>query len=164
MESFTAKIQIIGINPYVGPPEDVLNAVFEQAGKTKGPIPVRGTLNGRGFKQTLVKYRGAWRLYLNTPMRQEAGVDVGDEAMLKLEFDPEPRLIPVHPKFARVLSKNKAAKAAFEQLTPSRQKEILRYLNSLKTEESLTRNIEKVIQHLTGKKPEGSSAVLRIKD
>jgi hypothetical protein len=164
MESFTAKIQIIGINPYVSLPEDVLNAVFEQPGKSKGPIPVRGTLNGKKFKQTLVKYQGAWRSYLNTPMRQDAGMDVGDHANVELEFDPEPRTVPMHPKFARALSKNKDAKAAFEKFTPSRQKEIFRYLNSMKTDESLVRNVEKVMQYLLGKKPKGLSAVLRLKD
>lgn len=164
MESFTAKILIIDINPYVGIPEDVLDALFKQAGKTRGPIPVRGTLNGKKFKQTLVKYRGVWRLYLNTPMRQEAGISVGDNATVELEFDPEPRIVPMHPQFVRALSKNKAAKAAFEKLVPSRQKEILRYLNSMKTEESLVRNIEKAIQFLSGKKPKGISALMRLKD
>ena len=164
MESFTAKILIIGINPYVGIPEDVLDALFKQAGKTKGPIPIRGRLNGKEFLQTLVKYQGAWRLYLNTPMRRDAAIDVGDNAIIEIEFDPEPRIVPMHPKFARALSKNKVAKAAFEKLTPSRQKEILRYLNSMKTEESLVRNIEKVIQYLSGKKPSGLSALMRLKD
>lgn len=164
METFTAKILKIGINPYVGLPEDILNRIFTQAGKSKGPIPVRGTLNGKKFKQTLVKYQGAWRLYLNTPMHQDAGIDVGDNATVELELDPEPRIVPMHPKFARALSKNKVAKATFEKLVPSRQKEILRYLNSMKTEESLVRNIEKVIQYLSGKKPSGLSALMRLKD
>lgn len=164
MERFTAKILKIGINPYVGLPEDVLNTLFKQADKNKGPIPVRGTLNGKSFVQTLVKYQGAWRLYLNTPMRLDAGIDVGDDAKVEIEFDPEPRIVPIHPKFARALSKNKEAKAVFEQLAPSRKKEILRYLNSMKTEESLVRNVEKVIQYLSGKKPKGISALLRLKD
>ena len=164
MESFTAKILKIGINPYVGLPEDVLNTLFKQADKNKGPIPVRGTLDGKRFRQTLVKYQGAWRLYLNTPMRQDAGIDVGDDAKVEIEFDPEPRIVPIHPKFARALSRNKEAKAAFEQLAPSRQREILRYLNSMKTDESLVRNIEKLIQHLLGQKPKGLSALLRLKD
>lgn len=163
MERFTAKILIIGINPYVGLPEEVLKTLFKQADKNKGPIPVRGTLNGKRFIQTLVKYRGAWRLYLNTPMRRDAGIDVGDDAVVEIEFDPEPRIVPTHPKFARALSKNKEAKAAFEQLVPSRQKEILRYLNSMKTEESFVRNIEKVIQNLSGKRPAGLSALTRRK-
>lgn len=163
MESFTAKILKIGINPYVGLPEDVLKTLFKQADKNKGPIPVRGTLNGKRFEQTLVKYQGAWRLYLNTQMRQEADIDVGDDATVQIEFDPEPRIVPIHPKFARALSKNKEAKAAFEKLAASRQKEILRYLNSMKTEESLVRNVEKVIQNLSGKRPAGLSALMRRK-
>ena len=155
MKSFSARISKIGINPYVSVPEDVLNRLFKQAGKTKGPIPVRGTLNGEKFKQTLVKYRGAWRLYINGWMRQAAGVDVGDEAQVKLEFDPIPRIERNPPKLVQALAKNKTAKAAFERLAPSRQKEILRYLNAMKTEKSLERNIEKVIKHLLGEKPEG---------
>jgi len=164
MKSFSAKISIIGINPYVGAPETVLGSLFTQAGKTKGPIPVRGTLNGKRFVQTLVKYQGAWRLYLNTPMRQAAGIGVGDNATVEIEFDAEPRIVPINPKFAHALSKNREARAAFEKLAPSRQKEILRYLNSMKTEESLVRNIEKVIQYLSGKGPKGLSALLRFKE
>ena len=40
MKAFTAKIHKIDINPYVGIPEDFLNARFRQADKTKGPISV----------------------------------------------------------------------------------------------------------------------------
>jgi uncharacterized protein DUF1905/bacteriocin resistance YdeI/OmpD-like protein len=163
MERFTAKILKIVFNPYVGVPEDVLNKLFRQADKNKGPIPVRGTLNGKRFRQTLVKYQGVWRLYLNSPMRQAADIDVGDHASVAIEFDPEPRIVPVHPKFARALSKKKEAKAAFEQLAPSRQKEILRYLNSMKTDESLLRNTEKVMQYLSGKRLAGLSALMRQK-
>lgn len=77
MKSFSARISKIGINPYVSLSDDVLDALFQQANKTRGPIPVRGTINGKKFKQTLVKYQGAWRLYINGPMRQAAEVDVG---------------------------------------------------------------------------------------
>jgi uncharacterized protein YdeI (YjbR/CyaY-like superfamily) len=163
MPRFTSKILKIGINPYVALPEDVLHMLFKQADKNKGPIPVRGTLNGKRFLQTLVKYRGAWRLYLNTPMRQDAGIDVRDDATIEIEFDFEPRVVPTHPQFARALSKNKEAKTAFKKLAPSRQKEILRYLNSMKTEESRARNIENVIQYLSGKSPAGLSALTRRK-
>ena len=97
-------------------------------------------------------------------MRQEAGIGVGDDATAQIGFDPEPRIVLIPPKLARALSKNTEAKAAFEKLAPSRQKEIQRYLNSMKTEESLARNIEKVIQHLSGKRPAGLSALTRLKD
>ena len=50
--------------------------------------------------------------------------------------------------FVLALQKNEKAKAAFERLPPSHQKEILDYLNFLKKPETLTRNIEKVIESL----------------
>ncbi|MCI0549422.1 MAG: YdeI/OmpD-associated family protein [Anaerolineae bacterium] len=164
LKSFSATIAKIGINPYVSLPEDVLDGLFKQAGKTKGPIPVRGTINRKRFIQTLVKYQGAWRLYINGEMRQAAGVDVGDQAHIKIEFDPVPRIEKNPPKFVQALSKNKEAKAAFEKLTPSRQKEMLRYLNSMKTETSLERNIEKIIRHLLGEKPKGLHHLLEGRD
>ena len=153
MKSFSANISKIGINPYVGVPEDILDSIFEQTGKARGPIPVRGTVNGKPFTQTLVRYQGAWRLYINGIMRAAAGIDVGDPAHIRLEFDSKPRVEP--PRLVDTLAKNKSAKTAFERLTPSRQKEILRYLNSMKTEESLERNIERVIKHLLGEETNG---------
>ena len=141
MKSFSAKIFIIGINPYVLLPAEVLQSIFKEAGKDKGAIPVRGILNGNEFTQTLIKYSGKWRLYLNGPMRKAAGI----------EYDPEARITPMHPMLQVALAKNKKAKIAFEKLTPSRQKEILRYIGFLKTEESVTTNVEKIIQNLLGK-------------
>ena len=161
MKSFSAKIAKIGINPYVSVPQDVLDSIFEQAGKARGPIPVRGTVNGNPFIQTLVRYQGAWRLYINGMMREAAGIDVGDQADIQLEFDPTPRVEPIHPKLASALAKNRTAQTAFEQLIPSRQKEILRYLSSMKTEESLERNIEKILRHLMGETPEGLRHITR---
>ena len=151
MKSFSAKILKIGVNPYVLLPTPVLNQLFKQAGKDKGPIPVCGTLNGNEFVQTLVKYSGKWRLYLNTPMRKTSAIDVGDTAHVKIKFDSKPRIISMHPKLRIALNKNKKAKSTFDKLAPYRQKEILRYINFIKTEESVIRNIEKVINHLLGK-------------
>ena len=164
MEHFSATIHKIGINPYVYLPEAVLEALFRQAGKSKGPVPVRGRINDKRFIQTLVRYQGAWRLYINSEMRQAADVDVGDQADIRIEFDPVPRVEPIPSKFSEALSRNKKASKAFEALTPSRQKEILRYLNSMKTEASLERNIQKIIQHLIGSKPKGLHHLLEARD
>jgi hypothetical protein len=147
---FSADIYKLGINPVVDPPGDVLDAVFEQAGRSTGAIPVCGRLNGAAYLQTLVKYVGAWRLYINGEMLKASGLQVGDTADIEIDFDPRPRTVPMPPMLQNALSKNKAAGAAFERLTPSRQKEILRYLGSLKTDESLRRNVEKVIVQLAG--------------
>ncbi len=152
MYSFSAVIEIIGVNPYVLLPEEVLSGIFMQAGKSKGPVPVKGKINGENFIQTLVKYSGAWRLYLNTPMRKSTNTDVGDTVKIEITFDPAERTEPVHPKLQKALNSDKAAKNIFDALPPSRRKEIVRYINFLKTEESVDRNVENTILFLHGKK------------
>ena len=145
---FSGKIYKIGINPVLDPPDDVLNVIFEQAGRSKGPIPVSGKLNGADFIQTLVKYRGAWRLYINGPMLKNAGLAVGDTASVEIAFDARPREVPIPQRFADALANDPAAKAAFDVLSPSRKKEILKYLGALKTPASLERNIAKLLGQL----------------
>jgi len=151
MKSFSARIFKIGVNPYVFLPKDILRSLFDEAGKEKGHIPVRITINKQSFDQTLVKYSGKWRLYLNTPMRRLAQKDTGDVINIKIEYDPKDRTEPLHPEWEKALRKSKKAKEVFEKLSPSRQKEISRYLNHLKTKESLTKNIKRAIGFLQGK-------------
>jgi len=148
---FTAEIKIIGINPFVFVPEEALNYVFHKAGKNKGQLPIAMKIDGHEFKQTLVKYAGDWRLYLNTPMRKAAGKDVGDTASFEIEFDNEERSIRINPKLEQALVENKQAKDVFDSLAPHLQKEIIRYIANLKTEESVNRNVKKAIQFLLGK-------------
>lgn len=151
MKSFSAKIQIIGINPYVLVPSTILKYIIQKAGKDKGAIPVKLKIGGESFIQNLVKYSGKWRLYLNGPMRKATGKDVGDTIEIKIDHDPNERTTPMHPKLKSALNQNKEAKAAFDNLSQSRQKEILRYINFLKSEESVDKNIQRVISHLRGK-------------
>lgn len=145
---FKATIIKVGINPLVNVPQDALETIFVKAGKTKGPIPVKGKLNGISYIQTLVKFKGKWRLYLNTPMRKATGLDVGNLAKVKIEFDAATRITALHPQFAMLLTKSKKADEAFKKLPPYRQKEIMRYFNSLKTETAVKNNLNKALFHL----------------
>lgn len=151
MIKFRAKIEIIGVNPFVFLPERVLNEVFKQANKNMGKIPVKMKIDGYEFEQTLVKWKGAWRLYLNTPMRKAAQKDVGDIADFEIAYNPIKRVIPIHPKFENALKGNKKAKEIFTSLRPSLQLEMIRYFSFLKTEEAVDRNVNKAIQFLLGK-------------
>jgi hypothetical protein len=153
MKAVSAKIQIIGVNPYVLLPAFLLKYLFQKAGKDKGAIPVRLKIGGKDFIQNLVKYSGRWRLYLNGPMRKAAGKDVGDTLGIQIDFDPKPRTTPIHPKLKKAFKENPTAKKAFEKLNPSRQKEILRYINFLKSEESVDKNVQRAITHLKSNKP-----------
>ncbi|PYS89991.1 MAG: hypothetical protein DMF62_06005 [Acidobacteria bacterium] len=158
---FAAEIFKIGINPVVDPPADVLDAIFESAGRSKGPIPVRGKLNGAEFIQTLVKYDGRWRLYLNGEMLKASGLTAGDEANVEIEFDPRPREVKM-PESLHVAFKNDIeARKAFAELPPAQQKEIFRYINALRTEESIARNVEKILEQLKGIETVTPLAVMR---
>lgn len=150
MKRFTAHIEIIGINPFVHLPEKVLAFIFEQAGREKGPIRVRGTINGDPYRQTLLRYNGAWRLYVNGIMLKNSPKRIGEKIVVEIEFDPEDKKIEPHPKLAEALRKNRKAAAVWARLTPSRRWEIVRYIGSLKTEESVDRNIARAIRHLNG--------------
>ena len=142
---FSAVIGKIGINPYVSIPERVTACLDK-----RGYIPVSGILNSIPIRSTLVPVKGGrHRLYVNGEMRKKAKVDVGDEVHLSLTIDEETREVQMPEEFTLALQKNEKAKAAFERLRPSRQKEILAYLNFLKKPESLKRNIDRVITILT---------------
>lgn len=151
MHTFKATIQLIGINPYVSVPEKILNAVFKQANKDKGPIPVFGIVNDKPYIQTLVKYEGEWRLYINTTMLKDSPKQVGKVINVTISFDPSNRIITPPEKFWKALKANSAAKAVYDNLIPSRRLEIIRYLSRLKTEEALDRNVTKAINFLLGK-------------
>ena len=151
MFAFEAKIEIIGVNPYVLLTDEILRGLFEQAGKDKGAIQIKGKINGHAFLQNLVKYSGYWRLYLNTPMRTASKTVVGDSVAIEVEFDPEPRIIPMHPKLKQALEDDTKARQVFDSLSPSHQKEVVRYINHLKSEESIDRNVIKAMAYLHGK-------------
>jgi hypothetical protein len=148
---FSAEIQIIGVNPFVFLPDTVLTSIFKEANKDKGKIPVKMKIDGHEFIQTLIKYSGHWRLYLNTPMRKMAKREVGDTANFEIAFDPEERVIPIHPKLSKALKENQEAKSIFDSLRPSLQLEIVRYISFLKTEESIDKNVLRAVNFLLGK-------------
>jgi bifunctional DNA-binding transcriptional regulator/antitoxin component of YhaV-PrlF toxin-antitoxin module len=150
MNSFKDIIKIIGVNPYIVPPESVLTGLFKESGRSAGPIPIRGTLNGHDYIQTLVKFQGSWRLYLNMPMRKAAGIDVGDMAECTVEYDPRSRAVKMPEALELALRKNPKARRVFDSLSPSRQKEINRTIAKLKDPDVVKKNVTRAIEFLCG--------------
>lgn len=151
MLQFNATLEIISGNPFVYVPESILQEIFLQAGKSKGPIPIRGAIHEKAYQQTLVKYAGHWRLYINMEMLHHSPNRIGETIDVTIEFDPSDRTIEPHPKLLQALAENEAAKAVFDQLQPSRKKEIVRYISFLKSEASVEKNIRRAINFLLGK-------------
>lgn len=151
MPSFKATIELIGINPFVFVPEKILAVILQEAGKEKGPIPIKGIINNNPYRQTLVKYAGHWRLYINSIMLKDSPKRIGETISISIAFDSDDRKLAMHPQLGKALAKNKTAKENFNKLTASRQQEIIRYISNLKTAASVERNITKAIDFLSGK-------------
>ncbi|WP_443938232.1 YdeI/OmpD-associated family protein [Pedobacter sp. MW01-1-1] len=151
MKPIDAKIELIGINPYIQVPDTILANIFKQAGKDKGPIPIKGEINNQAYTQTLVKFSGAWRLYINGTMLKDSPKKIGETIKITIEFNPIEKLTPVSRPFEEALQKHPEAKAIFDALTPSLQREIVRYIARLKTAEKTQRNISKALAFLLGK-------------
>ncbi|MCE3074619.1 YdeI/OmpD-associated family protein [Chryseobacterium gwangjuense] len=147
---FTAKLEIIGINPFVFIPEEILKDIFETSGRNKSPIPVKGTVNGKEYTQNLMKYLGEWRLYINMIMLKDSPKRIGETIEICVEYDNSDRTISIHPQLDKAIQESPVALENFESLIPSRRLELIRYINNLKTEASIQRNIEKIIRHLHG--------------
>ncbi|WP_240040749.1 YdeI/OmpD-associated family protein [Pseudocnuella soli] len=128
-----------------------MNDIFQQAGTDKGPIPIRGTVNDGSYQQTLVKYEGSWRLYINTIMLKNSPKRIGETVVISIEYDPTDRSLVPHPKLVAALAKNAEAKYVFDALPPSLQKEIVRYISRLKTEATIDKNVAKAIDFLLGR-------------
>lgn len=149
--NFTAPLEIICINPFVFVPEEILKELFKQAGRDNGHIPILVTVDNKKHQQTLVRFSGEWRLYINTTMLKDSPRRVGELLDIGIEYDESDRTIPPHPELQKALKQNPEANKAFDNLPPSRQKEITRYISSLKSTEAVDRNIQRTIGFLTGK-------------
>jgi hypothetical protein len=152
---FRARIAIRGINPYVL--VSAKRAMSLQPGWRK-PMPVRVKVNGKPDPAWRINMMpvgdGSFFLYLHASVRKAADADVGDLVAVDVEFDDAYRGGPVGDLpawFARALKNDAAAQRGWQRLTPSRQKEIVRYLRNLKSDAAKLRNTLRTLEVLTGK-------------
>jgi hypothetical protein len=146
--TFRARIYKVGINACV----EVPRRITDKMEPRRGYIPVRGHIDGFAFEQTLVPVKnGPYRLYVNGLMLKGSKRKVGDTTKFAIEQTTNKRKDEVMPaSLKRKLVETKLL-SSFRDLTPSRQKEFLRYLNYLKTPEAKTRNINNIVAFLMDK-------------
>lgn len=148
-------MRIRGANPYV------LVSARRAAQLKPGwrrPMPVRVRIDGRPDPPWRINMMptgtGAFYLYLHGGVRKASGTGVGDRVTVELAFDTAYRNGPMHPMpkwFAAALKADAKARRAWDALIPSRQKEILRHLASLKSREAQQRNLERAMAVLGGR-------------
>ena len=151
---FTAQIRLRGINPYVLVSADDAARIQPD---WKRPMPVRLRINGAPDPAALVNMMpvgdGSFYLYLDGQVRRASGTAVGDMVDVTVEFDDRYQGGPQHampPDFASRLADLPDARAKWDSLSPSLQKEVLRYLAGLKSDEARQRNVERALRVLSG--------------
>jgi hypothetical protein len=152
--TFSAPIEITGINPYVL--VSFLDASTLRSGWRR-PLPVLVRLNNdteTTWRTNLMpRGDGAFYLYLHGEMRSAARAGVGDKVTVELRVDDAYHGGPAHDipaSFQAALNANPTAAQNWEGLPPSRRKEILRYFAGLKSERALERNVDKALRVLSG--------------
>lgn len=120
--------------------------------RTKGRLPVRGTINDFAFRSSFAPMDGRHLLCVNKTMQAGAQVKPGDTARFEIERDDEPREVVVPAILKRAFGKNRQAKKAFEKLSFTKRKEYAAWINSAKRAETLQTRLEKLMSAV--EKPE----------
>jgi len=143
-QTFTATIQNAGGGgAYVEVPFDV-----EEAFGSKRP-KVRAMIEGIPYRSTLMRMgSGHHILGVLKAIREQTGKTFGDDVTVTVEPDTEPRLIEIPKDLTKELKKDKEAKAFFDKLSYTHQKEYVRWVEEAKREETRQNRIAKTIEML----------------
>jgi len=148
-QTFTATIQNAGGGgAFVEVPFDVEAAFGSKRPKVRALIegvPYRGILTRMGTECHL--------LIVLKEIREKIGKTFGDEVKITVELDTEPRLIEIPEDLMKELKKDKEAKAFFDKLSYTHQREYVMWINEAKREETRQNRVVKTIEMLKkGKK------------
>ncbi len=138
---FTTKLELGGktATGFVVPPE-----VVEALGKGKKP-PVKVTINGYTYRNTVAVYGGVYMLGVSAEHREGAGVEAGEVIEVDLELDTEPRVLEIPADLTEALERVPEAKAYFESLSYSNKRRHVLAIEGAKAAETRQRRIEKSV-------------------
>jgi hypothetical protein len=148
--SFTATIQNAGGGgAFVEVPFDV-----EEAFGSKRP-KVKTMIEGVSYRGTLVRMGSERHLLLILKeIRRQIGRTFGDDVKIIVEADIEPRVVDIPKDLAKEFRKDTAARAFFDKLSYTHQKEYVKWIEEAKKEETRQARLVKTIEMLKkGRKP-----------
>ncbi|MEV6899150.1 YdeI/OmpD-associated family protein [Amycolatopsis sp. NPDC051372] len=126
-------------------PAEVVTAL----GSGKRP-KVLVTLGAHTYRSTIVVYGGTFMLPLSAVNREAAGVAAGDEVEVTVELDTAERTVEVPDDLAAALGAHPGARAAFDRLSYTAQRERAEAVASAKRPETRERRLAKIVAELAG--------------
>jgi hypothetical protein len=121
--------------------------VVAALGPSKRP-PVRVTINGHTYRNTVAVYGGVFMLGVSAEHRAAAGVQAGDELDIDIELDTALREVDVPADFAAALDADADTRQRFDRLSYSHRLQHVNAIKQAKTAETRQRRIEKAISML----------------
>jgi hypothetical protein len=118
----------------------------ERYGKARAPV--RGRVNGVEFRTTVAVYSGVSLIGFNKALREQAGIELGDEVTVELENDDEPREVDVPPVLGEALAGDPAAATAFDALSYTHRREYAEWIAQAKREGTRERRAAKALEML----------------
>jgi hypothetical protein len=130
---------------FVVPPK-----IVEELGKGKRP-PVKVTINGYTYRNTVAVMGGQYMVGVANEHRKPAKVENGGTVEVTLELDLEKREVTVPSELAKALAKDKVARAAWDKLSYSHQRQHAEPIANEKAEDTKARRVTKTMQMLREK-------------
>jgi len=113
-----------------------------------GRPKVAVTLNGFTFQSSIAKMGGSYWLGVSAERRTAAGVEGGQVYDLDIGLDTAPRVIETPDDLKAALEAEPAARAHWEKLSYSHQRQHVEAINSAKAPETRARRVAKAIEML----------------
>ncbi len=110
---------------------------------------IRALIEGVPYRGTLVRMGGEHHMLIVLKgIREQVGKTFGDEVKVVVEADTEPRRVEIPEDLLKEFKKNKDAKALFDKLAYTHQREYVRWIEEAKREETRTNRTVKTIEML----------------
>lgn len=125
----------------------VPDEVVEALGAGKRP-PVRVTINGVTYRNTIAVMGGAFMVGLSADNRAATGAKGGDEVDVDIDLDTQQREVALPPDFAAALDAEPDARRFFEGISTSKKGWHVSAIEGAKTDETRQRRIAKSMELL----------------
>jgi hypothetical protein len=115
----------------------------------KKRVKVLATIEGVAYRGSLVRMGGECHLLpVLKEIRQQTGKSIGDEIEVTVEEDTQPRQVAVPADLIQALAADSTAQDFFEQLSYTRQKEYVQWIEQAKRPQTGQSRIVKTVEML----------------
>ena len=112
-------------------------------------VPVKVTINKVTFRARTAVMGGQQLLGINKANRTATGIEPGQVLSVTIENDTEPRVVEAPPELGAAFKRNKPAKATWDGLSYTHQREYAEWITGAKKADTRERRAAKAVEMLT---------------